>query len=149
MAEQTELDKMMDEWANDARIDEIELGRESIKTPMLHAKYVRHLTKNSLRVKRLHGEYDRMRGLKSLWLSGKMSKEELDEQGWKQNLLTIKLKADHEMALAGDPDLIAILMKRAYHEEVVDFCRAVLKELNNRTWQIKTAVDFRRFTEGG
>jgi hypothetical protein len=40
-------------------------------------------------------------------------------------------------------------MKKTVHQEVVDFCGSVLKELNNRTWQMKSLIDWERFTSGG
>jgi hypothetical protein len=34
------------------------------------------------------------------------------------------------------------------HEEIVEFCKQVLKELNNRTWQLKEYMSWERFIGG-
>ena len=38
------LKQLQDEWAADSKIDELNLGSESTKTPILHSKYLNHLT---------------------------------------------------------------------------------------------------------
>jgi hypothetical protein len=34
------------------------------------------------------------------------------------------------------------------HEEVVEVCNAILKELNNRTWELRSFIDWEKFIQG-
>jgi hypothetical protein len=34
------------------------------------------------------------------------------------------------------------------HEEVVDVCNAILKELNSRTFQLRSFIDWEKFIQG-
>ena len=47
-----------------------------------------------------------------------------------------------------DTELNNILLKKVIHEEIVEFCKNVLKELNNRTWQLKEYMSWERFVGG-
>jgi hypothetical protein len=38
------LKELQDEWAVDCKINELELGKETIKTAELHSKYLNHLS---------------------------------------------------------------------------------------------------------
>jgi hypothetical protein len=59
------------------------------------------------------------------------------------------LRQDIPTYLDSDTDLNTILMKKTVHQEIVDFCGSVMKELNNRTWQMKSLIDWEKFTSGG
>ena len=34
------------------------------------------------------------------------------------------------------------------HEEIVEVCQAILKELNNRTWELRSFIDWEKFIQG-
>lgn len=143
-----DLEQLIEMWMKDSVVDETELGREATKISKLHATYLKILSLNSVRVKKVENDYKKMRALRTRYYDGKMSEEELTENGWEQYLHSHRLNSQKENLLEGDPILVEILAKKVYHEEIVNFCTAVLKELNSRTWQIKTAVDWTRFTSG-
>ena len=46
------LNELQDMWAEDCKIDELDLGAESIGTPNLHAKYVTHLANFKLQTRK-------------------------------------------------------------------------------------------------
>jgi hypothetical protein len=50
--------------------------------------------------------------------------------------------------LDSDKELNAILLKKVLHEEIVDFCKSVLKELNNRTFQVRSIIEWEKYTGG-
>ena len=52
------------------------------------------------------------------------------------------------MYLEGDEDLIKAKHKVDYHYAMCDFAENVMKTLNNRGFQIKNAIDWKRFLEG-
>jgi hypothetical protein len=41
-----------------------------------------------------------------------------------------------------------LLLKRAVHEEIVEYCKSVLKEISGRAWTIRNAIEFNKFLQG-
>lgn len=143
------IDELMEMWSKDSSIDETEPAREMIKTPNLHAKYLRIMTHHNLIVKKLMSDYNKRKKIKWEYYSGDLNNPE-DLEAYKLEPMVKKvLRADIPMYLDSDKDLNDILLKKIIHEEIVEFCKTVLKELNNRTWQLKSVIDWEKFTSGG
>lgn len=143
------IDALMEEWSKDSQIDQTEPGRELIKTSSLHSKYLRILTHHNLICKKLTGDYQRLKKLKWEYYSGDLNNPEDLEQYNLQPMVKKVLRQDIPMYIDSDTELNNILLKKTVHEEIVDFCGSVLKELNNRTWQLKSFIDWEKFTSGG
>lgn len=144
-----DLEKIIEMWTADASIDETNLGHESVIIPKLHAKYIKILSMNNLKVKRLETEYSKMRAMRSKYYDGKLSEDELKTLNWEPYQYKHKLNSQIEELLQGDSFLIDILTKKMYHQEIKDVCERIVKELSNRTWQIKNALEWNRYTNGG
>ena len=140
------LENVLNFWETDSVIDQTEPSKELIKIPTLHSKYVRILTKHKIASKKAHFDYLRMRKVKWEYFTGKMSQEELEEYGWEQFQFT--LKSDINTYLEADKDLIKLLEKKSYHEEVVSVVESIMNELKQRTWQLKEYIAWERFIGG-
>jgi hypothetical protein len=142
------IDSLHEEWAKDAVIDETEPARSLAKVASLHAKYLHILSHHNLIVKKLMNDYTRLKKLKYEYYSGDLNNpEDLKEYGW-QPIPKKILRPEIPMYLDSDDDLNTILIKKILHQEIVDTCTSILKEINNRTWQLKTYMDWERFTSG-
>ena len=84
------LEQVLKYWETDADMDQTEPGKELLKIPKLHNKYLSILTKHKIASKKAHFDYLRMRKIKWEYYTGKMSKEELDEYGWTPFQFTLK-----------------------------------------------------------
>ena len=58
------------------------------------------------------------------------------------------LKSDIVTYLDSDEDLNKFLAAKAIHEEIVDVCQSILKELNSRTFQLRDFISWERFIQG-
>ena len=143
------IDDLMEEWSKDSKIDETEPGRELIKTSSLHSKYLRILTHHNLICKKLMADYQRLKKLKWEYYTGDLNNPEDLEKYNLEPMVKKVLRQDIPMYIDSDTDLNNLLLKKTAHQEIVDFCGSVLKELNNRTWQLKSFIDWERFTSGG
>jgi hypothetical protein len=137
---------LMDQWEKDSKIDLVEAKTEIIRIPVLHSKYNRYLMLHNLAVKKCVLDYNKMKKIKWMYYNGKLDQEELDKYGWEPFRFT--LKSDISVYIEADDDLNKYLRKKAYHEEAASFCTNVMKELNNRTWQIKEYLTHDRFISG-
>ena len=142
------LEDIMKHWDADSVIDSTEPGRELLKIPTLHNKYLKILVKHKLAVKRLNFEYSRLRKVKEEYYNGSLSQEELQENGWEPFLLNVKTKMGVEKYLESDKDLIRILEKKIYHDESVSVCESILQELKSRTFQLRDYISWERFIGG-
>jgi hypothetical protein len=142
------IDSLTEEWIKDSPIDELEPGRELIKTPQLHAKYLSILTHHNLICKKLTGDYNKLKRLKWEYYTGDLNNlEDLTKYGFEPMTKKV-LRADIPIYMDSDTDLNNLLMKRVLHQEIVDMCTSILKELNSRTWQLKSFIDYERFIGG-
>ena len=140
------LEQILKSWESDAEMDQTEPSKELMKIPKLHSKYLNVLVKHKMASKKAHYDYLRMRKLKWEYYTGKMSKEELEEYGWQQFQFT--LKSDINTYLEADNDLIKLLQKKVYHEEVINVIELIMKELNSRTYQLKDFISWEKFIGG-
>lgn len=140
------IDELVAMWDKDAEIDQTDPGREIIRIPILHSKYVKQHVAHSLAAKQCNIELARMKKIKWEYYTGKMDQESLKKYGWEPFRFT--LKGDINTYLDSDEDLSKILAKRALHDQAIEFCTAVMKELNNRTWQIKEFMGWEKFIQG-
>jgi hypothetical protein len=140
------LEKILEMWQSDSVIDQTEPGRELVRIPSLHSKYLNILTNHRIASKRAHFEYMKMRKIKLEYFSGKLSKDELEKYGWEQFPFT--LKAEINTYMEADLDLIKFLEKKSYHDEAISVVEAIMNELKQRTWQLRSFIDYEKFING-
>jgi len=141
------LSTLAEQWEKDAEINMVDPGGELIRIPMLHSKYIGYLSAHSLSSKKYAADYSRMKKIKWEYYNGRMDADELNKYGWAP--FKFLLKADISVYLEADEDLIKINSKKQMHDEAVSFCTAVVKELNNRTFQLRDYISWLKFSSGG
>lgn len=142
------IDQLNEIWSVDAIIDQTEPGRELIKVPLLHSKYLKILSYHSLIVNKSMHDYNKLKKIKTEYYGGHLNNpDDLKEYGWEPMMKTI-LRIDIPLYLDSDQDLINILMKKIMHQEIVNTATSIMRELNSRTYQIRSIIEWMRFTNG-
>jgi hypothetical protein len=131
------LNEIQTMWAEDCKVDQTNLGRSAARVPELHAKYL-----NMLSSVRLHK-------LKYRYYRGELTKEELAELGWEQYLNNRPLKNEMDEVMTTDDDIIQSMDKLEYIKTVLFQLEQILKSINSRTWDVKSAIEWYKFTNGG
>jgi hypothetical protein len=142
----SKLDDVLKMWTDDSNIDRTEPGKALIDIPKLHSKYLNILSQHRLLVKDAEFKYNRMKKLKWEYYTGKLDDDDLKKYGWEP--FRYALKSDITTYLDADEDINKYLASKMMHEEVVDVCNAILKELNNRTWELRSFIDWEKFIQG-
>ena len=142
------LSEIQDEWLKDSSIDELNLGRESTRVPVLHSKYLVQLSKVKLLHRKAESDYYSTRRLKYRYYRGEMTREELTVLEWPQFQGNKPLKNEMDEFLQCDADLIILQDKIEYFKTVIFTLEQILRSINSRTWDIKTAVEYLKFTNG-
>lgn len=142
------IEELHDLWDVDCALDDNHLDRESVRTPNLHAKYLRHLIQHKMKLAALAVEYDTLRQKKFRYYRGEMGKTELEDLGWSQWQGIKPLKNEMMEFLEGDVDLNRVSIKREYINCMVQAIEAILGQIKARDWQIRNAIEFKKFISG-
>lgn len=142
------IEKIHEMWDVDAIIDDNQLGEHATSTPKLHAKYIRLLVSVKLKHTKYASDYNILRKAKFRYYRGEMTRDELIEHNWVQWQGVKPLKSEMDEFLQGDSDLNALRVKVDYLETVIYLLESILGQIKARDWQLKTAVDYKRFLAG-
>lgn len=140
------IEDIMEEWKNDAKIDDINLDSSSIDIPNLHAKWLEIRTKAKSKLIKL--QYTKKKLTKTLYeyYRGNLNNpDDLKEIG-REPLLNKPLNSETTIYVDADDEMININLRIAAQEEIVEVLTEILKSINNRNWVIKAAVDYRKLT---
>ena len=138
------LEELQQSVNKDFKLDDIEFDTESVNIPLLHNKYLIHFNKFSLLLKK--AEYDHKSMIRDKWeyYTGKA-----DPSVYQAKPFDIKvLKADVHIYMDSDLDLQKADQKVAYLNQIVKYLEQVLRSVNNRTFLIKNAIEWKKFTSG-
>jgi hypothetical protein len=144
------LSELQEIWQKDCQLDDTKLDVELLKIPNLHSKYLGLYNDEALQQKKLFYEKKKLLKIKTIYYAGKMSQVELEELGWEPFMFKIikGYEPKIETYLAGDDDLIKTDEKYEYTKLKVEFLESIIKSLNTRGYNIRSAIDFLKFTMG-
>ena len=131
------LEELQESANRDLKIDETDLGSESINIPILHNKYLQHFNKFSLLLKKAEYDHRVLKRQKWEYYTGKS-----DPSVYKEKPFDLKiLKADVHIYMDSDEELQKADQKEAYLRQVVNYLEQLLRSINSRNFVIKNAID--------
>lgn len=142
------LTEIQSEWSKDCLINELELGREAVRVPTLHAKYLSTLSNVKLQLRKAESDYNNLRRVKYRYYRGEMSRDELEKLEWPQYQGNKPLKNEMDEFMQCDEDLNMLQDKIEYFKTGVYTLEQILRSINSRTWDIKSAIEWNKFTNG-
>jgi hypothetical protein len=126
------------------KINDTELDLESLKTPQLHNEFMKHLTKFKLMLSRSESEYNILKRNKWEYYTGKSDASVYAEKPFDLKIL----RTDIDKYLEADDELQKAKQKIDYLSTTVDFLDRTVRQISNRSFNIKNAIDWRKFTSG-
>lgn len=141
------LQDILAQWEQDAKINSSQLGTASLDIPVLHHRYISILSTERLALKKLRLDYGQLLKDKSEYFLGIMSEEELKARNWEPCQLRI-IRSDLSQYIQADKDIIQLSIKIALQEEKVEALIEIMRNINARNWQIKNVIDWLNFTNG-
>lgn len=139
------LEEIQDLWTEDCNWQDDLLDEELLRIPQLHTKYYKIFSQERLLLNKLKNDLVVLKGEKWEYYLGDMPQEDLQERGW-EPFLKRPMKADVPRYIEADKDIIGLNLKLAYQQEKVDFLDSIIKSLTARGYNIKGAIDWRKFT---
>ena len=138
------LDELKLQVSQDLRVDDEHLDTESLKNQEIKATYLDHKSKFELLLFKAKGDYKRLYREKWEYYGGKA-----DAKVYVTKPFDLKvLKSDLSVYIESDDEIIQCEHKVAYLETVVKYIDGVLKSINSRGWDIKNAIDWKKFEAG-
>ena len=138
------LEELQAQAEKDLKIDDTELDIESLQTPILHAKYLKHFSTYSLMLTKAESEYSKLYKSKWLFYTGKAEPQEYKDKNFDLKVL----RQDIDKFIDSDDEIIKQKQKVEYLKQICNYCEQTLKQINNRTFQIKNAIEWKKFTMG-
>jgi hypothetical protein len=140
-----DLETLQRMWNEDSKIDPDNLHTESLNIPVLHSKY--YDIYNTLMLLRKKAEQQRknIRHERYEYFSGKSDPEVYINNPFPKK---IRDKETMQKYLDADTKLSEVSLKIEYYEVMLRFIEEILKQITNRTYQIKNAIEFMRFSSG-
>ena len=138
------LEELQQSADRDLKIDDTDLGTESINIPILHNKYLQHYNKFCLLLKKAEYEQKALKRHKWEYYTGKSDASVYQEKPFDLKIL----KADVHIYMDSDEELQRADQKEAYLKQVVSYLEQLLRSINSRNFIIKNAIDWARFTSG-
>ena len=140
-----DLDTIQEMWEKDAKIARDNLHDESLNIPSLHAKYFQIYNTIFLLRKKAEQQRKNIRHERYEYFSGKA-----DPDVYIQNPFPKKIRDKDTMTkyLDADEKLSNASLKIEYYDTMLTYLESILKVIQNRTYQIKNAIEFMRFNAG-
>ena len=139
------LDSIQEMWEKDAKIDRDTLHEESLNIRSLHAKYFEIYNTIFLLRKKAEQQRKNIRHERYEYFSGKA-----DPEVYVENPFGKKIRDKDTMTkyLDADDKLSNASLKIDYYDAMLTYLESILKVIQNRTYQIKNAIEFMRFNAG-
>jgi hypothetical protein len=140
------IDEILSLWETDSKISPTELGEEALKIASLHHKYFKIYTREKIILKKQESDFKKL----------KLDKYEFYSQGaneetpktWRLPSKGLILKAEIPAYMEADKEIIDLSLKIGYQQEKVDLLESIIKSFQYRGYNIKSAIDWHKFTMG-
>ena len=139
------LEQIQEMWERDSQIDPDNLHDESLKIPQLHSKYYTLYNTITLLREKARETFNRVRLERYNYYTGKAPAEVYVEEPFPYK---VRDKEALQRYLDADEKLNKVDLKIRYYDVELKFLEEIIKTVSNRTFQIKNAIEFMKFTAG-
>lgn len=142
------LEELYEIWEKDAKYDDLNLDVDSLNISSLHAKYNRMLSeaRSQLRALRINRK-THYATLREYYLGNLNNPEDLERIN-REPYLNKVLRQNVNDYVEADNDITKIDTRIAVLEEKVEVIIEIMKAVHKRGYDIKSAIEWRKFTNG-
>jgi len=142
------LEDIEKQWAEDVEINPLKLDSESLKIPKLHAKYYKILVHEKMVLIKLKTKLEEKEHVLEQFYNKTLTIEELNHY----NLPLVQdkkvMRQDIPTVIANRPDVIELKTKVGVQHIKIEFLESILKSIQGRNWNIRDAIEWRKFENG-
>jgi hypothetical protein len=140
------LEEIQKMWVEDSQIDEDNLDVESLNvTTKLHSKYLTLLGNSRVRYNALVEKKKIKIQQLTDYYEGKIDGKDIGREPWQ---IVDKTNARLEKRVDGDKEIVQMNMNIIECEERVLTLKEILTSINQRSFNIRNAIEFKKFING-
>ena len=139
------LEQIQEMWQKDSVIDPDNLHDESLKIPQLHSKYYTIYNTITLLREKARESYNRIRLERHNYYTGKAPAETYVDEPFPYK---VREKDAIQRHMDADEKMSTITMKIKYYDVTLKFLEEIIRNVSNRTYQIKNAIEWQQFQSG-
>jgi hypothetical protein len=143
------LDDLLSFWSEDVKIDynNSNLDQHILNVGVLHSKYLKIMVIQNDLLREAERARKKVVAIRTAYYTGKISREEEQKYGWTpyQHILSGKQLSD---TLETDAIVSAGNGRVDFHTDMVEACKLIIKEIGNRSYQLKAALDWQKIRDG-
>ena len=140
-----DLEKIQEMWERDAVIDPDNLHNESLKISEFHSKYYTIYNTISLLREKARGSYSSVKLERYNYYTGKAPAEVYVQDPFPYK---VREKDAIQRYLDADEKLTNIDLKIKYYDTQLKFLEEIIRNISQRTFQIKNAIEWQKFQAG-
>jgi hypothetical protein len=130
----------------DLKINLADLDREETRTAPLHSKYLLLYLDETKKLETMKRVFSILRHEKRLYYLGKADPEVYKEKPF--DLLVKPIKSEVDEYIDTDPEIQAAEAEISEQEHIVKYLNDMIKQINQRGFEIKGAIDWIKFKSG-
>lgn len=143
------LSDIQAQWEKDGPIDKSRLDDVLSEVPKLHSRYWGLYAAERQDFNKLFRAQKLLKRQRADWYLGRMSDDECRELGWEQWKQPLKILASQVDTYLDSDKLIQSLQAKLDEQELkLKFLEDTIKAINFRSNQIRTILDYMRFSRG-
>lgn len=142
------FDDLLDMMEEDSEIDGTSLDLESLRISKLHTKYLRIMRDELRQARHLEMEHDILHRKRMDYYLGLAPDEEYDERQGGKALYVKALKSELDTYLKGDEPLQIARHRLLDQKTKCEAVESFVKTLKDRGFNVRTALDVRKFNAG-
>lgn len=139
------LEDIMDEAEKYLEIDETNLAKEALETPKIYGKLLRIRTHESMLLQKFKFQLKKLYQTKKEYYLGRAEPEIYKEKPFNLKIL----KSEVDSYIEADDEIQDLTLKIQVQEEKISYLESALRQVANRGFMIKHALDFNRLMNGG
>ena len=147
------FDKLKEDWAEDSHVDfqfknkqySADLAQVALDIPFIHNKYLNHYTDISQIKTSLEFEIRKLVKEKREYYGGEADAKIYAEKPFGNS---IKTSEKMKVYLESDDDIINLEAKIKFLDQMLYWLDQVMKQISNRGFQVKSAIEWEKFING-
>ena len=147
------FDKLKEDWAEDSHIDfqfknkqySADLAQVALDIPFIHNKYLNHYTDISQIKTSLEFEVRKLVKEKREYYGGEADARVYAEKPFGNS---IKTSEKMKVYLESDDEIINLEAKIKFLDQMLYWLDQVMKQISNRGFQVKSAIEWEKFING-
>lgn len=138
------LDDLRRQIESDSNVDITRLDEESVRIPQLHSKYYQMMMEEAKTLRGMEMQLAMLRLRRQDYYLGR-----LDDAAYKEEPLYRKvIKSELEPYLEADEKLNRACLKVAEQKDKVKMMEEFIRNINQRSFNIRNAIEFLKFKNG-